>query len=100
MDMSCRISMTPSRNRGFLFVEYYNDACADYARQKLSSPNFEVDGSQWTVIWAEPKGSTESSSAAYQVGAVQGRLRFYGAIDLISQFLKNKFTRPKGALIS
>jgi hypothetical protein len=24
----------------------------------------------------------------------------YGAIDLISQFLKNKFTRPKGVLIS
>ncbi|KAK1609692.1 hypothetical protein QYE76_033365 [Lolium multiflorum] len=53
----------PSRNRGFLFVEYYNHACADYARQKLSSPDFKVDGSQLTVSWAEPKGSTSSSSS-------------------------------------
>lgn len=52
----------PSRNRGFLFVEYYNHACADYARQKLSSPDFKVDGSQLTVSWAEPKGSSSSSS--------------------------------------
>lgn len=52
----------PSRNRGFLFVEYYNHACADYSRQKLSSPDFKVDGSQLTVSWAEPKGSSSSSS--------------------------------------
>jgi heterogeneous nuclear ribonucleoprotein R len=57
----------PNRNRGFLFVEYYNHACADYAKQKLSSPNFKVDGSQLTVSWAEPKGSTDASSAAAQV---------------------------------
>jgi heterogeneous nuclear ribonucleoprotein R len=62
----------PSRNRGFLFVEYYNHACADYARQKLSSPSFKVDGSQLTVSWAEPKGSTDPSSAASQVGVVLG----------------------------
>ncbi|XP_062191779.1 heterogeneous nuclear ribonucleoprotein Q [Phragmites australis] len=60
----------PSRNRGFLFVEYYNHACADYARQKLSSPNFKVDGSQLTVSWAEPKGSTDPSSAAAQVKTI------------------------------
>ncbi|KAL6623460.1 hypothetical protein ACP70R_033339 [Stipagrostis hirtigluma subsp. patula] len=60
----------PSRNRGFLFVEYHNHACADYARQKLSSPNFKVDGSQLTVSWAEPKGSTDSSSAAAQVKTI------------------------------
>ncbi|KAK3140181.1 hypothetical protein QOZ80_5AG0397190 [Eleusine coracana subsp. coracana] len=60
----------PSRNRGFLFVEYYNHACADYARLKLSSPSFKVDGSQLTVSWAEPKGSTDSSSAAAQVKTI------------------------------
>ncbi|XP_052136353.1 heterogeneous nuclear ribonucleoprotein Q-like [Oryza glaberrima] len=60
----------PSRNRGFLFVEYYNHACADYARQKLSAPNFKVDGSQLTVSWAEPKGSSDSSSAAAQVKTI------------------------------
>uniref|UniRef100_A0A0E0B7Y0 RRM domain-containing protein n=1 Tax=Oryza glumipatula TaxID=40148 RepID=A0A0E0B7Y0_9ORYZ len=62
----------PSRNRGFLFVEYYNHACADYAKQKLSAPNFKVDGSQLTVSWAEPKGSSssDSSSAAAQVKTI------------------------------
>ncbi|KAF0895294.1 hypothetical protein E2562_008604 [Oryza meyeriana var. granulata] len=60
----------PSRNRGFLFVEYYNHASADYARQKLSAPNFKVDGSQLTVCWAEPKGSSDSSSAAAQVKTI------------------------------
>jgi heterogeneous nuclear ribonucleoprotein R len=66
----------PSRNRGFLFVEYYNHACADYAKQKLLSPNFKVDGSQLTVSWAEPKVSSDSSSVAAQVRAVHGKLRF------------------------
>jgi len=60
----------PNRNRGFLFVEYYNHACAEYAKQKLSSPNFKVDGSQLTVSWAEPKGSTDASSAAAQVKTI------------------------------
>ncbi|XP_038972949.1 heterogeneous nuclear ribonucleoprotein Q-like [Phoenix dactylifera] len=54
----------PSRNRGFLFVEYYNHACADYARQKMSSPNFKMDGSNPTVSWADPKNSADSSAAA------------------------------------
>ncbi|XP_010940959.1 heterogeneous nuclear ribonucleoprotein Q [Elaeis guineensis] len=54
----------PSRNRGFLFVEYYNHACADYARQKMSSPNFKMDGSNPTVSWADPKNSSDSSAAA------------------------------------
>ncbi|CAL5004463.1 unnamed protein product [Urochloa decumbens] len=60
----------PNRNRGFLFVEYYNHACADYARQNLSSPDFKVDGSQLTISWAEPKGSTDASSAASQVKTI------------------------------
>ncbi|KAG1359137.1 heterogeneous nuclear ribonucleoprotein Q [Cocos nucifera] len=54
----------PSRNRGFLFVEYYNHACADYARQKMSSPNFKMDGSNPTVSWADPKNSADSSAGA------------------------------------
>jgi heterogeneous nuclear ribonucleoprotein R len=57
----------PNRNRGFLFVEYYNHACADYGRQNLSSSNFKVYGSQLTVRWAEPKGLTDASCAASQV---------------------------------
>jgi RNA recognition motif-containing protein len=77
----------PNRNRGFLFVEYYNHACADYARQKLSSPNFKVDGSQLTVSWAEAKGSTDASSAAAQVDiwAIQIQILFYCIV--IFQFL-------------
>lgn len=67
----------PSRNRGFLFVEYYNHACADYARQKLSAPNFKVDGSQLTVSWAEPKGSSDSSSAAAQVSLLYEKKTYW-----------------------
>lgn len=54
----------PSRNRGFVFVEYYNHACADYSRQKMSSANFKLDGTKPTVSWAEPKSSVDSSAAS------------------------------------
>ena len=53
----CRISNDSNRNRAFLFAEYYNHACAD--------------GSQLTVSWAEPKGSTYPSSATAQIGQAQ-----------------------------
>ncbi|KAI0500755.1 hypothetical protein KFK09_018971 [Dendrobium nobile] len=59
----------PSRNRGFVFVEYYNNACADYARQKMSRSNFKIDGSSPTVSWADPKNSADASAAA-QVKAI------------------------------
>lgn len=59
----------PSRNRGFVFVEYYNNACADYARQKMSRTNFKIDGSTPTVSWADPKNSADASAAA-QVKAI------------------------------
>ncbi|XP_020114759.1 heterogeneous nuclear ribonucleoprotein Q isoform X2 [Ananas comosus] len=59
----------PNRNRGFLFVEYYNHACADYARLKMSSPDFKIEGTNLTVSWADPKSSTDSSAAA-QVKAI------------------------------
>ncbi|XP_072968949.1 heterogeneous nuclear ribonucleoprotein Q [Typha angustifolia] len=59
----------PSRNRGFLFVEYHNNACADYARQKMSNSDFKIEGSNLTVSWADPKSSSDSSAAA-QVKAI------------------------------
>ncbi|KAJ6316374.1 hypothetical protein OIU78_019626 [Salix suchowensis] len=33
----------PSRNRGFAFIEYYNHACAEYSRNKMSKPEFKLD---------------------------------------------------------
>ncbi|XXG68074.1 hypothetical protein AAC387_Pa06g1251 [Persea americana] len=59
----------PSRNRGFAFVEYYNHACADYAKQKMSSPQFKLDGNTPTISWADPKNGPDPSAAA-QVKAV------------------------------
>ncbi|KAJ8478358.1 hypothetical protein OPV22_022085 [Ensete ventricosum] len=59
----------PARNRGFLFVEYYNHACAEYARQKMTNANFKIDGTNPTVSWADPKNSADSSAAA-QVKAI------------------------------
>ncbi|KAI4300483.1 hypothetical protein L6164_033859 [Bauhinia variegata] len=57
-----------SRNRGFAFIEYYNHACAEYSRQKMSNPNFKLDNNAPTVSWADHKNS--ESSAASQVKAV------------------------------
>ncbi|KAJ4955278.1 hypothetical protein NE237_012061 [Protea cynaroides] len=54
----------PSRNRGFAFIEYYNNACADYARQKMSNVNLKLDGNTPTVSWADPKSAPDSSAAA------------------------------------
>ena len=63
----------PPRNRGFAFVEYYNNACADYSRQKLASANFKLDGNTPTVTWADPK-STPDHSASAQV--ISQKLRY------------------------
>ncbi|XP_068635280.1 heterogeneous nuclear ribonucleoprotein Q-like [Aristolochia californica] len=60
---------SPSRNRGFAFIEYYNHACAEYARQKMTSPKFKLDGNTPTVTWADPK-SVPDPSAAAQVKAL------------------------------
>ncbi|KAI4328971.1 hypothetical protein L6164_021281 [Bauhinia variegata] len=54
----------PSRNRGFAFVLYYNSACADYSRQKMSSANFKLDGNTPTVTWADPKNSPDHSASS------------------------------------
>ncbi|XVE77332.1 hypothetical protein DITRI_Ditri13aG0053900 [Diplodiscus trichospermus] len=58
-----------SRNRGFAFILYYNNACADYSRQKMSSANFKLDGNAPSVTWADPK-STPDHTAASQVKAL------------------------------
>lgn len=57
-----------SRNRGFAFIEYYNHACAEYSRQKMSDSKFKLDENAPTVSWADPKNV--ESSAASQVKAV------------------------------
>ncbi|KAJ6801946.1 heterogeneous nuclear ribonucleoprotein R-like isoform X1 [Iris pallida] len=57
-----------SRNRGFAFVEYYNHACADYSRKKMSTPKFKLDSNAPTVSWADPKSG--DSSASSQIKAV------------------------------
>ncbi|XP_062155461.1 heterogeneous nuclear ribonucleoprotein Q [Alnus glutinosa] len=59
----------PTRNRGFAFVLYYNNACADYSRQKMSNAKFKLDGNTPTVTWADPK-SAPDHSAASQVKAL------------------------------
>ncbi|GLU00878.1 hypothetical protein SLE2022_182150 [Rubroshorea leprosula] len=59
----------PSRNRGFAFVLYYNNACADYSRQKMSCSKFKLDGNTPTVTWADPR-SPPDHSAASQVKAL------------------------------
>ncbi|KAG6663742.1 heterogeneous nuclear ribonucleoprotein Q [Carya illinoinensis] len=64
-----RDPQNPSRNRGFAFVLYYNNACADYSRQKMLSSNFKLDGNTPTVTWADPK-SAPDHSAASQVKAL------------------------------
>ncbi|XP_027108575.1 heterogeneous nuclear ribonucleoprotein Q isoform X4 [Coffea arabica] len=60
----------PNRNRGFAFVEYYNNACADYSRQKLSNTSFKLEGNTPTVTWADPKITPDHSAAAAQVKAL------------------------------
>ncbi|KAL9397090.1 hypothetical protein Peur_011343 [Populus x canadensis] len=63
---------TPTRNRGFAFILYYNNACADYSRQKMLNANFKLDGHTPTVSWADPKGMPpdHSPAAAGQVKAL------------------------------
>ncbi|XP_074556134.1 heterogeneous nuclear ribonucleoprotein Q-like isoform X2 [Curcuma longa] len=52
----------PSHNRGYAFVEYYNHACAEYSRNKMSSPEFKFDENRPTVNWADPRSGDSSSS--------------------------------------
>ncbi|KAJ0985539.1 hypothetical protein J5N97_003895 [Dioscorea zingiberensis] len=57
-----------SQNRGYAFIEYYNHACAEYSRKKMSTPKFKLDSNAPTVSWADPKSGDSSSSS--QVKAV------------------------------
>lgn len=61
---------SPGRNRGFAFVEYYNNACADYSRQKMTAASFKLDGNTPTVTWADPKITPDHSAASSQVKAL------------------------------
>ncbi|XP_057448293.1 heterogeneous nuclear ribonucleoprotein Q-like isoform X2 [Lotus japonicus] len=54
----------PSKNRGFAFVLYYNNACADYSRQKMPSSSFNLCGNTPTVRWADPKNSPDHSASS------------------------------------
>ncbi|KAJ8900593.1 hypothetical protein K2173_025370 [Erythroxylum novogranatense] len=60
----------PSRNRGFGFIYYYNNSCADYSRQKMLAEDFKLDGNTPTISWADPKGTPDHSSAAAHVKAL------------------------------
>lgn len=51
------------RNRGFAFIEYYNNACAEYSRQKMSNSDFKLDDNAPTVSWADPKNAETAASA-------------------------------------
>ncbi|XP_074279634.1 heterogeneous nuclear ribonucleoprotein Q [Silene latifolia] len=62
-------ALNPGRNRGFAFIEYYNNACADYARLKMSNGDFKLDENTPTVTWADPK-SAPDAAAASQVKAL------------------------------
>jgi heterogeneous nuclear ribonucleoprotein R len=57
------------KNRGFAFIEYYNHACAEYSRQKMSNPKFKLDDNVPTISWADPPKNGDSSSNS-QVKAV------------------------------
>ncbi|KAG4204813.1 hypothetical protein ERO13_A04G062100v2 [Gossypium hirsutum] len=57
--------MNPGRNRGFVFIEYSNHACAEYSRQKMLKPTFKLDDNAPTVSWADPRNA--ESSATTQV---------------------------------
>ncbi|XP_042387255.1 heterogeneous nuclear ribonucleoprotein Q-like [Zingiber officinale] len=52
----------PSHNRGYAFIEYYNHACAEYSRSKMSAPKFKLDEKSPTVSWADPRSGDSSSS--------------------------------------
>ncbi|KAJ6765647.1 hypothetical protein OIU79_021769 [Salix purpurea] len=57
-----------SNNRGYAFVEYYNNACAEYSRQKMMDPKFKLGENAPSVSWADPKNADSSTSS--QVKAI------------------------------
>ncbi|XP_065866153.1 heterogeneous nuclear ribonucleoprotein Q-like isoform X2 [Euphorbia lathyris] len=57
-----------NNNRGFAFIDYYNNACAEYSRQKMMNPKFKLGDNAPTVSWADSK--TGDSSASSQVKTI------------------------------
>ncbi|XP_024625705.1 heterogeneous nuclear ribonucleoprotein Q isoform X4 [Medicago truncatula] len=52
-----------SNNRGYAFIDYHNNQCAEYSRQKMTSPSFKLGDNFPTVNWAEPKNADSSASS-------------------------------------
>lgn len=50
---------------------YYNNACADYSRQKMSSASFKLDGNTPTVTWADPKNSPDHSASSQVISRIK-----------------------------
>ena len=42
-------------NKGYGFIEYYNQACAEYAKKKMSTPEFKLDKNAPNVSWTDTK---------------------------------------------
>ncbi|CAN1294402.1 Heterogeneous nuclear ribonucleoprotein Q [Linum perenne] len=57
-----------SNNRGFGFIEYYNNACAEYSRQKMTDTKFKLGDNAPTVSWADSRNT--NTAAATQVKAL------------------------------
>ena len=72
MVCSWQDALNPGRNRGFAFIEYYNNACADYARQQMSSGSFRLEGNTPTVTWADPKSAPDSAAASQVINFEAG----------------------------
>ncbi|XP_008662372.3 heterogeneous nuclear ribonucleoprotein Q isoform X3 [Zea mays] len=51
-------------NKGYGFIEYYNQACAEYAKKMMSTPEFKLDKNAPNVSWADTKNGGESASTA------------------------------------
>lgn len=71
-----------NNNKGFAFIDYYNQACAEYSRQKMTNPKFNLENNTPTVSWADPKNS--DSSAASQV--CKYLVLYFGLLTLLFIF--------------
>jgi len=56
-----------SNNRGYGFIDYHNNQCAEYSRQKMTSPSFKLGDNFPTVNWAEPKNADSSASSQVSI---------------------------------
>lgn len=56
-----------NNNRGFAFIDYYNNACAEYSRQKMMNPTFKLEDNSPTVSWADPKNADTSASSQVSI---------------------------------